>query len=69
MNSVYYTATCSQLTFYKFCNSRVSAAEVAPYEVFTSQNYSYLQKQSGVPWTEIVTLKRDFFCRASGVDG
>ena len=39
---------------------------MAPYQVFTSQNYPYLQKHSGVPGTEIATLKRAFFRRASG---
>ena len=39
---------------------------MAPYQLFTSQNYSYLQKHSGVPVTEIFTLKRAFFRRAGG---
>ena len=65
--SLIYSSTCPQLTFYKFfCNSRVSAAKVAPYQVFTSQNYPYLQKHSGVPWTEIATLKRAFFVEPLG---
>ena len=34
---------------------------MAPYQVFTCQNYPYLQKHSGVLWTEIATLKRAFF--------
>ena len=43
---------------------------MAPYHVFTSQNYPYFQKHSGVPWTEIATLNRAFFHWASGgVDG
>lgn len=39
---------------------------MAPYQVFTSQNYPYLQKHSGVPWTEIATLKRAFFVEPLG---
>ena len=42
---------------------------MAPYQVFTSQNYPYLQKHSGVPVTEIATLKRAFFVEPLGVDG
>ena len=42
---------------------------MAPYQVFTSQNYPYLQKHSGVPGTEIATLKRAFFVEPLGVDG
>ena len=40
---------------------------MAPYQVFTSQNYPYLQKHSGVPWTEIATLKHAFFVEPLGV--
>ena len=66
--SLIYSSTWPQLTFYKFfCNSRVSAAKVAPYQVFTSQNYPYLQKHSGVPVTEIATLKRVFFVEPMGL--
>ena len=39
---------------------------MAPYQVFTSQNYPYLQKHSGVPVTEIATLKRVFFVEPLG---
>ena len=39
---------------------------MTPYQVFTSQNYPYLQKHSGVPVTEIATLKRAFFVEPLG---
>ena len=39
---------------------------MAPYQVFTSQNYPYLQKHSGVPGTEIATLKHAFFIEPLG---
>ena len=39
---------------------------MAPYQVFISQNYPYLQKHSGVPVTEIATLKRAFFVEPLG---
>ena len=39
---------------------------MTPYQVFTSQNYPYLQKHSGVPVTEIATLKRVFFVEPLG---
>ena len=42
---------------------------MAPYQVFISQNYPYLQKHSGVPQTEIATLKRAFSVEPLGVDG
>ena len=65
--SLIYSSTCSQLTFVNFfCNARVSAAKVAPYEVITSQNYPYLQKHSGVAGSEIATLKRAFFVEPLG---
>ena len=38
-------------------------------QVFTSQNYPYLQKHSWVPGTEIATLKHAFFVEPLGVDG
>ena len=41
-----------------FYNARFSASKVVPYQVFTSQNYPYLQEHSGVPGTEIASLKR-----------
>ena len=49
-----------------FYNARFSASKVAPYQVFTSQNYPYLQKHSGVPGTEIATLKRAVFVEPLG---
>ena len=48
----------SSLFMNLFYNARFSASKVAPYQVFTSQNYPYLQKHSGVPGTEIASLKR-----------
>ena len=42
---------------------------MAPYQVFTSQKYPYLQKHSGVPGTEIATEKRVFFIEPLGVGG
>ena len=39
---------------------------MAPYQVVTSQNYPYLQKHSGVPVTEIATLKRVLFVETMG---
>ena len=39
---------------------------MAPYQVFTSQNYPYSQKHSGVPGTEMATLNRTSFRRAFG---
>ena len=41
---------------------------MAPYQVFTSQNYPYIQKHSGVPVPEIATLKRAFSSSLWGVD-
>ena len=32
--------------------------------MFTNQNFPYLKKHSGVPGTEVATLKRAFFCWA-----
>ena len=71
MISVLYTVSLapSSLFINFFCDARVSAAKLAPYQVFTSQNYPYLQKHSGVPGTEIATLKRAFFRRAFGGGG
>ena len=42
---------------------------MVPYQVFTSQNYPYVQKHSWVHVTEMVTLKRAFFVEPLGVDG
>ena len=42
---------------------------MAHYQVFISQNSPYLQKHSGVPWTEIASLKRAFFVEPLGMDG
>ena len=39
---------------------------MSPYQVFTSQNYPYLQKHSGVPGTEIAILKHAFFVELLG---
>ena len=71
MTSVKYTVPLAPNSLFinVFCNSRVSAAKVAPYQVFTSQNYSDSQKHSGVPWTEIATLKCAFFVEPLGMDG
>ena len=72
MKSVRYTVPLAPSSLFMnfFFNSRVSAAKVAPYQVFTSQNYPYLQKHSGVPVTNIATLKRVFFLSSLwGVDG
>ena len=68
MTSVKYTVPLAPNSLFinLFCNSRVSTAKVALYQVYTSQDYSYLQKHSGVPWTEIATLKRAFFVEPLG---
>ena len=68
MTSVLYTVPLApdSLFINFFCSSRVSAAKVAPFQVFTSQNYAYIQKHSEVPWTEIFTLKRVFFVKRVG---
>ena len=43
---------------------------MAPYQVFTNQNYPYLQKHSGMPGTEIAILKYAFFFSSLwGMDG
>ena len=41
---------------------------MALYQVFTTQNYPYLQKHSGVSGTEIATLKRAFLLSLWEVD-
>ena len=47
-----------------FCNARVSAAKG-----HQQKTIYFFKKHSGVPWTEIATLKRVFFLEPFGVDG
>ena len=68
MTSVYNTVPLAPSTLFinLISNARVSAAKVTPYQVFISQNYPYLQKNSVVLVTEIATLKRVFFVKPLG---
>ena len=49
-----------------FYYARFSASKVVPYQVFTGLNYPYLQNHSGVPGTEIATLKHAVFIEPLG---
>ena len=71
MTSVYNTVPLAPSTLFinLFCNARVSAAKVTPYQVFISQNYTYLQKNAVVLVTEIATLKHVFFVKPLGGGG